>query len=440
MRLFTTTTLISSTLALQNASTSLLSIQMAKSIMSRHEGIYISSGDSSGPLQAGFVQKTFSSLLSQYSNDTLASTLSDYIVQSANSLLPLFANTTSALKYSMDRLSSGNAFIKLSEEGGKEEYKHAVDVLYDSVEQNKRNAQGGLWYYVYPNWSYLDGMFSFGPFWALHTLAYDADNATAWEELQKQFGLLAEHCAFSQDAQDTGLLVHGYDDTHTAVWANNSLGQSPHVWGRSLGWYVLGLLDTVSLIDAYTDSAPAVHTDSSTAHEDGVTGANLPIAAHSVRNAFASEFQTRMAAIAKAVDPATGAWNLLLDAPGREGNYIESSGSSMFVWALLKGVRLGYLDGSHNSADHNDPSFNDTSFNDTSYVDVGRRAYAYLRDTFVVDNGNGTLGWNGTVSVCSLNSTATFEYYTSRPILYDSVLGSAAFVGASMEAERLGGC
>jgi rhamnogalacturonyl hydrolase YesR len=415
MRLFTITSLVSSASALQNASTLPLSIQMAKSIMSRHEGIYTSSGDSSGPLQAGFVQKTFSSLIDQYPNHTIASTLEDYIVQSANSLLPLFANTSSALKYSMDRLSSGNAFIRLCEETGKEEYKNAVNVLYTSVASNPRNAEGGLWYYVYPNWSYLDGMFSFGPFWALHTLTSSPHNATAWTELQHQFNLLATHCAFSQNGRETGLLVHGYDDTKTALWANNTLGQSPHVWGRSLGWYVLGLLDTVTLIDSYLDSHAAE--------------ANLT-AARSVRDAFAVEFQTRMAAIARVVDPATGAWNLLLDAPGRAGNYIESSGSSMLVWALLKGVRLGYLD----------DSLNDPSFNDTSYVNVGKRAYAYLRDAFVVDNGNGTLGWNGTVSVCSLNSTASFGYYTSRPILFDSVLGSAAFVGASAEVERLEGC
>lgn len=414
MRLLIPTTLTTSAFALQNASTSPLSIQMAASIMSRHEGIYTSSGDSSGPLQAGLVQKTFSSLIHQYPNHTLAPTLSDYIPQSADSLLPLFTNTTSALKYSMDRLSSGNAFVGLYEETGKEEYQKAVDVLYDSVEQNKRNAEGGLWYYVYPNWSYLDGMFSFGPFWALHTLTYDADNATAWGELQKQFGLLAQHCAFEKDGRETGLLVHGYDESRTAVWANNSLGQSPHVWGRSLGWYVLGLLDTIELIDSYDHP-----------YTDSYGGKANLTAARSVRDAFVSEFQTRMAAIAKAADPDTGAWNLLLDAPGREGNYIESSGSSMFVWAMLKGVRLEYLD---------------ASLNDTRYVDAGRRAYAYLKDTFVVHNGNGTLGWNGTVSVCSLNSTATFEYYTSRPILFDSVLGSAAYVGASMEVERLERC
>ena len=308
----------------------------------------------------------------------------------------------------MDRLSSGNAFINLYQQAGDEKYLHASKVLHSSVDANQRNAEGGLWYYVYPNWSYLDGMFSFGPFWALYTLTYAPDDAGAWQELRTQFGLLAQHCGF----QDSNLLVHGYDGSKTAVWANNSLGQSPHVWGRSLGWYVLGLLDTISVIDE---------------HPRAVNHTN----AQAVRDGFVKEFQTRMQAIARARHDETGAWWQILDQPGREGNYIESSASSMFTYALLAGVRKGYLVPTSLSAGTNTSS--------ESYVDIARRAYGYLKDTFVVDSANGTLGWNGTVSVCSLNSTASYEYYIGRPILYNSVLGSAAFVAASLEVERLDG-
>ncbi|KAF2993867.1 hypothetical protein E8E13_001323 [Curvularia kusanoi] len=397
-----------------------LSLQMAHSIMSRQEGIYSSAADSSGPLQAGFVQKTFTQLLSQYPNHTLFPAISAYITKSADSLLPIFPNASSALRYSMDRLSTGNAFISLANTTNSTEYAHTVSVLSSSLAQNKRNAEQGLWYYVYPNWSYLDGMFSFGPFSALYNAIYDPGNAAAWTDLQRQFGLLAEHCAY-QGVGGEGLLVHGYDESRTAAWANNSLGQSPHVWGRSLGWYVLGLLETISVIDEHII-------------ENCKTEANVSMI-REIRDGFERELRLRMQAVVRAVDPASGAWWQLLDQPGREGNYIESSGSAMFTYALLAGVRKGYLPQSTDST----AVSNISSLSNDSYVDVGRRAYAYLKDAFVVDNGNGTLGWNGTVSVCSLNSTASYEYYTVRPILYNSVLGSAAFVGASLEVERLGG-
>ncbi|KAF9695341.1 hypothetical protein EKO04_006667 [Ascochyta lentis] len=406
MRLLTTlTTLCIAPALASHASSTPLSIQMAHSIMSRTQGVYTSSADPSGTLQAGFIQKTFSLITAQYPQHPSTPDLTAYITRSADSLLGIFNSSTSALRFAMDRLSSGNAFIRLYEETGEAKYQAAVDVLRTSVDENKRNAEQGLWYFVYPNWSYLDGMFSFGPFWALYTLTYTPTDSSAWSELKRQFALLAAHCGL--DGSD-GLLVHGYDDSRTAVWANNTLGQSPHVWGRSLGWYVMALMDTVEILDARVHH---LHNGREVQH---------------VRAALVDEFTLRMHAIARTVDSATGAWWQVLDQPGRAGNYIESSGSSMFTYALLKGVRLGYLDASS-------PRLN------ASYVDIGRRAYGYLKDTFVVDNGNGTLGWNGTVSVCSLNSTASYEYYVGRPLLLNSVLGSAAFVAASLEVERLDG-
>ena len=48
-------------------------------------------------------------------------------------------------------------------------------------------------------------------------------------------------------------------------------------------------------------------------------------------------------ALIQSVDPLSGGWWQVLNEPGREGNYIESSGSAMFVYTLFKGVRLGLL-------------------------------------------------------------------------------------------------
>lgn len=103
-------------------------------------------------------------------------------------------------------------------------------------------------------------------------------------------------------------------------------------------------------------------------------------------------------AMVKAADPVSGAWWQALNFPGREGNYIESSGSAMFVYGLYKGVRLGILKSPGQGTQ--------------MYKDAADKAYGYLVDTFVVENHNGTLSWNGTVSVCSLNSSATYEVFS----------------------------
>ena len=42
-------------------------------------------------------------------------------------------------------------------------------------------------------------------------------------------------------------------------------------------------------------------------------------------------------------DAETGMFWQVIDKAGVPGNYLETSGSSLFAYAVLKGVRLGYL-------------------------------------------------------------------------------------------------
>ncbi|KAF8183816.1 glycosyl hydrolase [Mycena galopus ATCC 62051] len=362
---------------------------MALSIISRDEGVLTSSNDTSALLQAGITQKAFTRLAQQYPHAKSSDTITQYLKSSVESVAGPVSNATKDLAYAMDRLSSGNGLIDLYKETGNATYRTAYGALRASINLNSRNAEGGMWYFVYPNWSYLDGMFSLAPFYAYYTTLLDPNNATAIADMMHQLDLLWTHCAA---ANGTGLLVHGYDDSKTAVWANPVTGASPHVWGRSLGWYTMALVDTLEI---------------------------LPRAKWVAEWALLhARFSQLASAVRDAADTASGAWWQVLDQPGRAGNYIESSGSAMFVYSLLKGVRLGYLE-------------DDVP----AYIHVATRAYDYIVDTFVVNNGNGTLGYNGTVSVCSLNSTASYEYYVGQPISYNSVLGSAAFVLASLEYE-----
>ncbi|KAJ7620559.1 Six-hairpin glycosidase-like protein [Mycena polygramma] len=360
---------------------------MALSIISREQGVLASSNDTSAILQAGITQKAFLRLVEQYPHAPSSASIAQYIKRSVDSVAGPVTNATKDLTYAMDRLSTGNGLIDLYRETQNETYRAAFQGLRESININSRNAEQGLWYFVYPQWSYLDGMYSLAPFYASYTLTFDPRNASALADMMRQLDLLWVHCAA---ANGTGLLVHGYDDSKTAVWADPVSGQSPHVWGRSLGWYTMALVDTLEILPRQTPGWALLR----------------------------ERFHLLAGALRTAVDGASGAWWQVLDQPERAGNYIESSGSAMFVYALFKGVRLGYLQ-------------DDVP----AYTDVAMRAYGYIVDAFVIDSGNGTLGYNGTVSVCSLNSTASYEYYVGQPINYNSVLGSAAFVLASLEYE-----
>ncbi|KAF2222303.1 Six-hairpin glycosidase-like protein [Elsinoe ampelina] len=273
---------------------------------------------------------------------------------------------------------------------GDENYRAGFEALRSSIDLQPRNPKGGLQYYVYPGWSYLDGMFSLCSFYATYNKDYDRWNATARADLVSQLGQLWNRTRKAE----TGLLVHGYDYNRKASWADPVTGASPIVWGRSLGWYVMALVDVVELF----------------AERAG-----------DVRELLVERFAGIMEGVVRVRDEGSGVWWQVMDQGGRKGNYLESSASAMFVYAMLKGVRLGYLE---DGAGRN-------------WTEVAVRGYRYIVDEFVVDTGNGTLEYDRTVSVCSLNSTATFEYYVNQPIAYNSVLGTNAFILASLEYERL---
>lgn len=305
----------------------------------------------------------------------------NFLQQLLGSVVGNLTDPTADTKQPLDRLSDGTALLYEYEKTGNQTYLPAITALAESVSLQPKNQYGGLWYYVYPNWSYLDGMFSYAPFYSLYTSLFSPFFTTqANAEIIQQLDLLWTHCIDNQ----TGLLHHGYDASRTAVWANPITGSSPWVWSRALGWYFAGLVDVLEVMTVSHQSSTWKHV--------------------------LQRCQSLASAIVNARDSQTGAWWQIVTEIGMEGNYPESSGTALFVYALMKGRRLGYLRDAQTDACGNNRL---ASVNGSSTVTGLDRAveegYAWLTENAVVDNDNGTLGWNRTVAVCSLNSTASYE-------------------------------
>lgn len=101
---------------------------------------------------------------------------------------------------------------------------------------------------------------------------------------------------------------------------------------------------------------------------------------------------TMATALKANVDATSGLWWLVMSQPGATGNYFETSGSSMFVYAVLKGVRLGYLDDSSGGL-----------------KTMARTAYKSLVESYVSTNTDGGLDFDGTVQVGSLSGSGTYD-------------------------------
>jgi len=250
--------------------------------------------------------------------------------------------------------------------------KNALHALRESANLQPRNQYGGYWFYTYPNWSYLDGTYSLLPFLVDYTQRFDTGNATAVAgDVVHQLDLLWAHCqdrnTASNDGNGSGMLVHGYDSTKKASWANPATGGSPYVWSRSLGWYFMALVDVFDIMRSH-DIFPS-----------------------ELKSYIRQRFTELAKAILSAADKDNGCWWQVVTLPHAKGNYIETSGSGMLVYGLLKGSRLGLLSP------------------EGEYTSVAEKCYDHMLRDYVVYEGDGLLGFNGTVGVCSLNSSATYE-------------------------------
>lgn len=146
-----------------------------------------------------------------------------------------------------------------------------------------------------------------------------------------------------------------------------------------MGWACVGLLETLDVIP----DIPAT------------TG---------MRNELRDIFAQLMDAIVRAQDSASGAWWQVIDSPAREGNFLESSATGLFTYSLFRGLRLGYL-----GKEEEDQKGALEGYSEKWYRDSAERAYQWLLENAVVELGDGTLGYDRTVDVCSINSTTAFE-------------------------------
>ncbi|KAK2606047.1 hypothetical protein QQS21_003565 [Conoideocrella luteorostrata] len=366
------------------------STRLVDSIISRKQGIQ-DSGAASSTLESGVLAQAIQAVIAQYPDkkDKYARYLSQVLDVASSTGL---TNASYAATRPLDRFSLATAIqsaigskVAPISDRSVEAY-HAINA---SLALQRRNPDGGLWYFVYPEWSYLDGMFSLLPYMA-------AQQSVNQEDIVLQITLLRDHCTQT----NTSFLVHGYDWSRKAVWADKTTGASPYVWGRSLGWFLAGLVQAWDQLSCKSvQRGPLVELCSTTRNIAGQISAEL----------------------VKYADPETGAWWQLVTFPGSQGNYLESSSTALFTFSMLKALRIGLIHGS-----------------EPDYKSATLKAYNYMTQKFVTDTGNGTIGFDKTVSVCSLNSTATYEYYTKQPLVPNSLLGESAFVLAALEVERLG--
>lgn len=120
-------------------------------------------------------------------------------------------------------------------------------------------------------------------------------------------------------------------------------------------------------------------------------------------------------------DPESGMWYQVTDLAEREGNYLESSGSIMFIYTWVKGAQKGYLP--------------------ENFLEKGETAYDQFLKQFIRDNGDGTISVTSVCSVAGLGGDpryrdGSFEYYISEPVRDDDPKAVGPFIMTSILLDR----
>ncbi len=291
--------------------------------------------------------------------------------------------------YNLDNLNEGRILFDLYRETGKEKYNKAIELLYRQIKEQPRTEYGNFWHKaIYPNQVWLDGIYMSEVFYTRYVTERGNSDLS---EILRQF----EGVYDNMYDREKRLYYHGWDTSKKAFWADEKTGLSKNFWLRSIGWYTVGLIDVLSY---------------------------LPDGAEKERRALGNIFKNTIEGLEAYIDPNTDMFWQVPNYIGREGNYPETSGSSMIAYAMMKGARLGYVD--------------------ARFAAVGRRVFEGICKKYLTET-DGKLNLGGICLVAGLGPEnnrrrdGSYEYYISEPVVENDAKGTGPFVMAYTEIKKL---
>lgn len=311
--------------------------------------------------------------------------------------------------YNLDQIRTGHFVARMYQLYPEAKNLAAMKTLMKQLDKQPRTKEGVYWHkaiYAFQVW--LDGIFMGLPYRALtaNMLLKPKKAEKIYDDAVNQITKTYERTLDPK----TGLNRHAWDETREMFWADKETGLSQHCWGRAQGWYTMALIE---LLDAMPED-------------------------YSRRGEVIELLRKDLDAVIKWQDKKTGVWYQVMDSPKREGNYLESTCSSMFAYALLKAYNKGYLG--------------------EKYLKAGKKAYEGILKNFIRVNADETISLTQCCAVAGLGPgmseavkkaapnvkentrrDGSYSYYLSEPVRDNDAKGVGPFIWASLEYEALSG-
>jgi rhamnogalacturonyl hydrolase YesR len=319
------------------------------------------------------------------------------------------------LDYNLDNIRTGHFVSRMYNQWPEAKNLLAIKTMMKQLQDQPRTVADKVFWHkaIYSYQVWLDGIFMGLPFRCLTAASQykKKDAEKIYDDAVNQLKITYQRTLDPA----TGLNRHAYDETRKTFWADKETGLSRHCWGRAQGWYTMALIEIL-------DAMPADYAR---------------------RGELIDLLQKDFDAILKWQDKKTGLWYQVMDSPEREENYLESTCSAMFTYAMLKASRLGYVG--------------------EKYQKAAIRAYQGMIDHFIRVNADKTISLTNCCAVAGLGPAAipevvealkrinpkgtvkenrrrdgSFAYYLSEPVRDDDGKGIGPFIWASLEMEALG--
>ena len=287
-------------------------------------------------------------------------------------------------QYSLDDINPGKSLFFALRETGNKKYEKAILFHMQRLLEHPRCDCGNFWHKeMYPYQIWLDGLYMAQPFYMAYEKEYDTYSRLG--DISSQFINVRERM-FDEEKK---LYYHGYDEKRQQPWSSPETGLSSSFWLRAIGWYLMSLADCIELCSEQLYEHYRCLID---LLREGVRG------------------------ILQYQEKSTHLFYQLVDHPELEGNYLETSGSAMIAYAILKGVRLHVL-------------------ND-KYLQVGLDIYHGLTAHALCEQ-SGSLHLTGICKGAGLGPgnqrDGSAAYYLSEEIGEDECKGVAALMMAASE-------
>lgn len=216
-----------------------------------------------------------------------------------------------------------------------ERYTVAIEKTYKALQAiPKASGTDNFWHKEsYPNQLWLDGMYMYVPFYARYA---------EWKNKPEIFHQIRQQYSYMRDTmfdEAKKLYYHGHDTTKSIFWANKETGNSQSFWLRSMGWYIVSLVDALPYFPegedkVYLKSLLKEAVEGILQYQDKNTKMFYQLV--DLGQVSVDVPTSYLIALKNTAYPTDQAYVSI-------ENYVESSGSSMIAYCLLEGNRRGYL-------------------------------------------------------------------------------------------------